>query len=202
MRRHEFTDNQVGDLAFNTKFDTLSRGVSDRLRRYGSAIACGRWNATLIEDFRSDADFIRNANELFAYVVTQHTHGRCITPDGLAVENAIINLGESIVVYFRLHFLDAPNGYGIAPAKFSVRTVVAPDNITAATLCCGLSPPDGDFWYPPTNRVPSAILPNDYAWAFSLAREYGSTKIASWIDRQTRRGSEPSPAPEPQTQAF
>lgn len=187
---------------FNTKFDALYRTVDDRLRRYDSTDACGAWNATLIEDFRCDTDLITNAHELFSQIVAQHTQGKCVASDGLDLETAMIDLGKSIVICFRLHFLDAPNGYGIAPAKFSVIADITGNNCKTAILCCGLREPDGDFWYPSTRRIPNVVLPNDYVWAYFQSREYGPPTIASWIDRRSRKGGEPSDAPESPNRAF
>ncbi|WP_145073541.1 hypothetical protein [Aureliella helgolandensis] len=161
------------------------------MRRYDSASACGKWNTTLIDDFRSDSDFIRAADELFSDVVSRHTNGECITSDGLLLETANIVLGGSIDLCFRLDFLDAPDGCGMAPAKFSVATDTTRDDCMLATLCCGLREPDGNFWYPSTRRMPSVTMPDDYDWAYSHTRVYGLPTISSWIDRRTPKRGEP-----------
>ncbi|TWT93036.1 hypothetical protein [Neorhodopirellula pilleata] len=102
-----------------------------------------------------------------------------------------IDLDTSLDLYFRLYFLDAPNGYGIAPAKFSVASDTTRNNCTLATLCCGLREPDGNFWYPTTRRVPNVVMPDDYEWAYSHTRVYGPPTISSWIGRRTRKRGEP-----------
>ncbi len=182
--------SEIGDSAFNLKFDFIFRSANDRLRHYDSARACGQWNATLIEDFRSDSEFIHTADELFGEVVDQHTNGGCIASDGLSLEAVMIDLGTSLDLYFRLHFLDAPNGYGIAPARFSVATDTTRVDCTLAALCCGLREPDGDFWYPTTTRMPNVVMPKDYDWACRHTRVYGPLTISSWIDRQRRKRGE------------
>lgn len=130
------------------------------MRRYDSAGACGKWNLTLIEDLRSDTDFIRTVDELFSEVVGQYTSGECVTSDGLSLENVKIVLGTTIDLCFRLDFLDTPHGYGMAPARFSVTTAATRHNCTLATLCCGLHEPDGNFWYPKTRRIPNVVMPD------------------------------------------
>jgi hypothetical protein len=160
------------------------------LRRFASVGACGNWNATLIKDLRSDSEFIEVADELFCEVVNQHTNGECITSDGLSLVTAKIDLGKSIELYFRLNFLDAPNGYGIAPAKFSISIDTNRGDSMLATLCCGLRDPDGDFWYPITIQMPNVVMPDKYGWAYSHTRFYGPPTIASWIARRDRRCGE------------
>lgn len=160
------------------------------MRRYDSAGACGKWNETLIEDLRSDTDFIRTVDELFSEVVGQCTNGECVTSDGLSLETVKIVLGTTIDLCFRLDFLDAPHGYGMAPAKFSVANDATRHNCILATLCCGLHEPDGNFWYPKTRRIPNFVMPDDYDWAYSHTRTYGPPTITSWIGRRTRKRGE------------
>ena len=165
--------------------------MNDRLRRYDSVGACGQGNATLIDDFRSDSEFVRTVDELFRRVVAQHTHSEFITSDGLSLEAVSIDLGLSLDLYFRLHFLDAPNGYGIAPAKYSVASDTTGDDSMLAELCCGLCESEGQFWYPTTKRMPNVVMPADYDWSYRTTRVYGPPKIASWIDRRDRKRGEP-----------
>ena len=160
------------------------------MRRYDSAGACGKWNVTLIDDFRSDSDFLRTIDELFSEVVGQYTNGECITSDGLTLETVKFVLGTAIDLCFRLHFLDAPHGYGMAPAKFSVAADTTRDDCMLAKLYCGLRDPDGEFWYPSTKRLPTVALPDDYDWAYSQTRTYGPRTISSWIDRRTQKRGE------------
>ena len=164
--------------------------MNDRLRRYDSAGACGKWNATLIEDFRSDREFIRTVDELFGRVVAEYTHSECITSDGLSLETGFIDLGLSLDLYFCLHFLDAPNGHGIAPAKYSVAVDTTHKNHLIATLCCGLREPDGDFWYPTTSAKYSVVMPEGYAWAFTRRRIYGPPNFSSWMKQLEKNGGE------------
>ncbi len=178
---------QIGDSAFNLRFDSVFRSVKDRLRRYDSAGACGQWNAALIEDFRSDSGFVRSADELFREVVSRHTNGECSVSDGLSLETTMIDLGTSIELYFRLHFLDAPNGCGMAPAKFSVATDATHYDRMLATLRCGLREPEGDFWYPDSGRFGNVVMPEDYEWAYTHTRTYGLPTISSWTGRRTRK---------------
>ncbi|MCA9192989.1 MAG: hypothetical protein KDB03_14535 [Planctomycetales bacterium] len=175
---------------FNLKFDFVFRSVNDRLRHYDSASACGQRYAILIEDFRSDSKFIRTVDELFREVVAQYTSGECIVSDGVSLETVVIDLGTSLDLYFRLYFLDAPNGYGIAPAKFSVASDTTRENCMLATLCCGMREPDGNFWYPTTRRMPNVVMPDDNDWAYSHTFVYGPPTISSWIGRQTRKRGE------------
>ena len=181
---------KIGETTFILKFDSIFRSANDRLRYCDSVAACGQWNATLIDDFRCDSEFIRTADELFDEVVGQNTNGECITSDGLSLETARIDLGNSIELYFRLHYLEAPNGYGIAPAKFSVATDTTRHDCSIGTLCCGLREPDGNFWYPPTSQMPNVVIPDDYDWAYSQTRVYGEPTISSWIDRRHRKREE------------
>ncbi|TWU51545.1 hypothetical protein [Rubripirellula reticaptiva] len=164
--------------------------MNDRLRHYDSASACGQWNATLIEDFRFDSKFIRTVDELFGEVVAQHTNGECIASDGLSLETVVIDLGTSLDLYFWLHFLDAPSGYGIAPAKISISSDPTRADGSLAAVCCGLREPEGNFWYPTTKRTPRVVMPNDYDWAYSHVRAYGPPTISSWIDRRDRKRGE------------
>ena len=185
-RRVAISPTEIGDPAFNLKFDLIFRSVSTRLRHYDSEVACGEWNGTLIEDFRSDFKFIRTADELFGEAVGQHKNGECIASDRLSLETVKIDFGATIDLYFRLHFLDAPNGYGISPGKFSVAVDTTRDDCSLATLSCGLCGPDGDFWYPSSKRMSNVVMPDNYDWAYSHTRTYGPPTISSWIDRRTR----------------
>ena len=157
------------------------------MRRYDAAGNCGKWNARVVEDFRSDLEFIRKADELYANVVSQQTNGETVTSDGLALETVTIDFATSIDLHFRLSFLDGPNGYGMAPARLSVATR---DHCTRGTLCCGLSGRDGNFWYPTTKRISNVVMPDDYDWAYSRTRVIGPQTISSWIDRRTQNPGE------------
>jgi hypothetical protein len=181
---------RIGDSAFNLKFDSVVRAVRDRLRRYDSAEACGKWNATLYEDFRSDTRFIYTLDEIFSDVVGRYTNGDCIVSDGLAFETVKIILGRAIDLCVRLDFLDGPHGYGMAPAKFSVANDNTRDNCIVATLCCGLREPDGDFWYPKGSRNHNVVMPDDYGWAYTYTRTYGPPTISCWIERRTQERGE------------
>ena len=161
------------------------------MSHYASEAACGKWNGTLIEDFRSDFKFIRTADDLFGEVVEQQTNGACTASDGLSLETVMIDFGAAIDLYFRLHFLDAPNGYGIAPAKFSVAIDTNRDDSSLATLSCGLREPDGNFWYPSSKRATNAVMPDNYNWAYSHTRTYGPSTLSSWIDRRNRKRVDP-----------
>jgi hypothetical protein len=182
----------IGGIAFNIKFDFVFRSITDRLRRYHSADACGKCTATLFDDFRSDSDFLRTLDELFSEVVGQYTNGECITSDGLSLEHVEIFLGTAINLSFQLHFLDAPHGYGMAPAKFSVATDTTRDDCMHAKLYCGLRDPDGEFWYPSTKRLQTVAMSDDYNWAYSQTRTYGPPTISSWIDRRILERGDPS----------
>ena len=165
--------------------------MSDRLLRFDTDDACGQWNSTLMEDFRSDSEFIRAADELFRIAVAEHTRRECITSDGLSLEAATIELGTSISLHFRLQFLDAPDGCWDAPAQFSVASGLDSSGVVNATLSCGLCEPDGDFWYPRNRRMTSVILGDDYNWAFRRTRSYGPPTISSWMQRRYRSCGEP-----------
>lgn len=184
--KHEPHENN-GDRVFNRRFNFLFRSTNDRLRRFDSTDACGRWNATLVDDFRSDSEFIRTADELFFDVTNQVTPGERIASDGLLLESVVIDIGNSIDLFFRLNFLIAPNGNGVAPAKFSFAADTAHDGCRVATLACGLREPDGRFWFPRSTRALNIVLPDDYAWAYSRTRAYDPPTIASWTDRQNQR---------------
>ena len=133
--------------------------------------------------------FARSINSSARWV-GQHTNGECITSDGLSLETVKIVLGTAIDLYFRLHFLDAPHGYGMAPAKFSVAADTTRDDCMLAKLYCGLRDLDGEFWYPSTKRRPIVAMPDDYDWACSQTRTYGQPTISSWLDRGTQKRGE------------
>ncbi len=116
-------------------------------------------NAKLIDDLKSDAGFLHTANQLITEVVAQQTNRRCIASDGLVLVAAMIDIGKSISIHFRLHFLDTPSGYGMAPAKLAVAVDPTRDRYLISTLSCGLRQPEGDFWYPVSKRTPVGILP-------------------------------------------
>ena len=179
--------DRTGDSTFNPKFDFVFRSVVDRLRHFDSLDECGQWNSTLVEDFRSDTEFIRAVDELFRDAVGKHTNGACITSDGISLESVLIDFGTSLDLYFRLHFLDTPNGYGIAPARCSVEYDTTREDWMLAEICCGLCESEGQFWYPTTKRMPSVVMPGDYNWACRKSRVYGPTRIASWVYRQDRK---------------
>jgi hypothetical protein len=164
--------------------------IAVRLRRYDCADACGKWNSILFDDFRSDLEFIRKAEELFAKIVAQLTEGKCVASDGLTLQSVTIDFGISIALHFLLIFLDAPNGYGMAPAKLSVVTDSARGDRTRGTLCCGLSGRDGNFWYPTARRILNSVMPDRYDWAYSYTRVVGPPTISSWIDRRTQKRGE------------
>ncbi len=158
--------------------------------RYDTDEACGKWNEILAEDFRKDTDFIRAGDDLFTAVVRRHTNGDCITSDGLHLETANIQLGHFLNLHFRLDFLDGPDGYRMAPGRFSVATDTTRDDCRLATICCGLREPDGAFWYHSDTRITNASLPDDYAWAVAHTRVYGPPTIASWIARRSDKRGE------------
>lgn len=186
QRDRRRSPTESGAPTFNLEFDFIFRSARDRLHQYDSTSACGQWNATLIEDFRSAPEFMGTAEQLFGKVVNQRTNGECVASDGLSLDAVTIDLGNLIDLYFRLYFLDTPNGYGEAPAKLSVATDPKRSDCMLATLCCGLSEPDGDFWYPSTKRRSSVVLPDDYAWAYRNTRLYGPPTISSWMERRSQ----------------
>ncbi|MCC9644329.1 hypothetical protein LOC71_18785, partial [Rhodopirellula sp. JC740] len=186
---------RYGDLNFNIKLDYVFRAVNDRLSRYDTAEACGKWNEELANDFRRDSDFIQAADDLFTAIVRRHTHGDSITSDGLYLNAVDIQLGVSLILQFRLNFLDASKGYSVAPARFSVAANTSREEYRA-TICCGLREPVGNFWYSPDNRITNASVADDHDWAVSQTRIYGPPTIASWIDRRCVKGGEQSDAPE------
>ena len=186
--------NQNGDPTFNLKFDFIYRSTIDRLLRFDTTAACGQWNSHLIEDFRTDLRFVSTANDLFSEVVAEHSNGKCIASDGSLLETVIIDLGVSISLCFRLSFLDAPNGCRDAPARFFVAKDLIQNGYSRATLSCGLSGPETDFWYPGNGRMTSVLLPDDYHWAYHRTRIYGPPTISSWIQRRANERGEPSDA--------
>jgi len=161
--------------------------VLDRLRRFTTADSCGQWNATLSDDFRSDTEFLRNSDELFREVVSQYTGGKCVASDGVSLETVRIQVCNEIHLYFHLYFLDAPEGFDTAPAKFSVFSKEVGEEFTLATISCGLREPYGRFWHPPSKGRPSILWPDANAWALTLNRTYGPPTIASWMARRRRR---------------
>lgn len=150
-----------GGPTFNLDFDFIFRSVADRSRRYDCADACVKWNSTLVDDFRSDSEFIRKTDKLFTTIVAQQTDNECTTSDGLTLQAVTIDFGTSIALHFLLNFLDGPNGYGMAPARLSLVNESARGDRTRRTLCCGLSGRDGNFWYPNARRIPNVVMPND-----------------------------------------
>ena len=180
----------LGDPAFNLRFDFVFRSMNDRLHRFDTADACGRWNSILIEDFRSDTRFVHIADELFSDAVAEYSNGECVTSDGLAIESVTIDFGRSMKLHFRLQFLDAPNGCWDAPAQFSL----APDpnrvDNKCATLSCGLHESDGNFWHPRKRRMSSVVLPDDYDWAYRRTRIYCPPTISAWIQMRRSGGEQ------------
>lgn len=176
---------------FNPKFDFVCRAANDRLRRFATADACGPWNSELIDDLRSDTKFMHTADALFREIVALHSNAECDTSDGFSLETVAIDLGASIKIHFRLHSLDAPDGYGTAPAQIFVATDPTRNDCARVTLSCGLREPDGDFWYPANKRIHSVVLPDDYDWAYGRSRIYGPPTISSWMETQNRKGDKP-----------
>ena len=188
IRHNEYSQHKEVP-AFNLKFDIVFRSVSDRLSRFDSESECGPWNSRLIDDFRSDSQFMNTVSELLRAVVGQHTKGLSIASDGLTLDSVMIHIGKSLELNFQMHFLDAPNGYSVAPARFSVTSHPSCPEDWLATLCCGLCEPDGDFWYPSAKQVSAIGIPDDYQWSYRLTRIYGPPTISAWLDRRRRERS-------------
>ncbi|WP_197172155.1 hypothetical protein [Novipirellula aureliae] len=142
----------------------------------------------MIDDFQADDSFVRTTDDLFADAVAQQTNGECVTSDGIGIESVTIDFCRSIKLHFRLLFLDAPDGFWEAPGQFSVVPDPTNTDLQLATLSCGVREPDGDFWYPSSNRRRSVVLPDDYDWAYSRTRVYGSQTISAWMKTRRRSG--------------
>jgi hypothetical protein len=164
------------------------------LLRFDTSTACGRWNSSLIEDFRSDLRFVGSADDLFSEAVAEYSNGECVASDGSSIETVMIDIGVSLAICFRLNFLDAPNGCWDAPARFIVAKDQTQSGFARATLSCGLREPGADFWYPKNKRKASVVLPDDYQWAYHRTHFYGPPTISSWIQRRSGERGEPSDA--------
>lgn len=171
---------KYGASTFNQNFDIVFRSVIDRLRRFDTETACGKWNTALSDDLRADGNFVSAAEQLFREAVQRHTDGVCIASDGFTIENVTVEFGIAMHIRFRLHFLDSPNGYGEAPARFSVLQTQGPNGTATATMNCGLREPEGNFWYPTNKRI-TASLPKDYRWAYHRTCTYARNALTSWI---------------------
>lgn len=142
----------------------------------------------MIDDFRSDQKFVRTTDDLFAQAVAQHTDGECVTSDGIGIESVTVDFGQSMKLHFRLPFLDAPDGCWDTAGQFSVAPDSTNIDLQLATLSCGVREPDGDFWYPSSNRRRSVVLPDDYDWAYTKTRVYGSQTISTWMETRRKTG--------------
>lgn len=144
---------------------------------------CGRWNSAIIGDLQSDPKFLPIAEKLHDDVVRQSLCGRCVASDGLSIVGVSIDIGISIVVDFRLHYLDGPGGFSFAPSRFAVELTERNYNLALASFGCGLSEPDGDFWYTASRKDCDYMIPtSDYdRWAFYRSKPFGDSSLSSWV---------------------
>ena len=177
-----------GVPAFNSEFDFVCRSIMERLRRYTTQEACGRWNADLLDDFRADSEFMAAAEQI--HVAAAQRCEQSVAPDGLSIVGAQFELAVSLSVDFRFHSLDGPCGHASAPSRLSVNVIKDSDRSFVASFGCGLREPAGAFWYPnPSEQFPLHVPEDPAGWAFFHRKKYGVVSLTDWIeDRTNGRG--------------
>lgn len=178
-----------GGSTVKLNLDLLARSGIDRLRRFDSLDACGRWNMVLTDDVRADPELARSVEDVLRSIVYNHSKGRSVASDGLSIENVSIELHKMFRVRFRMHYLDSPSGYGEVPAELIVaRSLDVPTQINT-TMNCGLREPEGKFWYPANSRI-AINIPDNYRWAYCQTSKYGRETLATWSKKLYRDGGE------------
>ncbi len=121
------------------------------------------------------------AEKLHINAVLQFLQGQCVAFDGLEIVAVMMLDGPGVRLDFRFHYLDGPEGYSVGPSRIVLIEDKHVGAGAAATFSCGLSQPEGSFWYASSTKVHNCFAPpSEYNWAFERSRLIGTTSLAQW----------------------
>ena len=167
-------------MIFNREFNFVCRSMLQRLERFDTEDACGRWNSLLQSSVTSDAKLF-----LAMDILNEHAAKQCgqfLVPDGLLVMAIRIALCESLTIDFLINSLSGPNGFSNAPARFEVTVARDAGHIATARFRCGVGDSEGAFWYANTMKRSVMWVSDDYdAWAFERTKHFTKPTIAAWL---------------------
>lgn len=169
---------------FENQMHHMFSHVRDRLDRYASETAAGRWNETIFDDFRSDHAFSDDARSLNEYALTQLPQFVC--PDGSSIFRIDIEFHRTIHIAFEISVLTG--GYRAIPATYTLTR--NNDDTYTAEYACGLKNQTGGL------RLCSVPLSTDLdpfpkdpkAWIIRRHKTYGEqpdgNPLRKWTQSQ------------------